>query len=548
MDILKRGAKLSLNTLEMHKLKLYILFIFLPFLAQAQQPKVEAVIDSTRIMIGSQANLTLKATAEGGAKVVFPNTKTIGNFEVLEAYPVDTIEQGDGYALVKQYALTQFDPGRYTIPSLTITVDGRNYTTESLPLEVRDVVVDTAKQQMFDIKPVATQDSEINLWWYLLALVFFALVGWVIWWDIKRRNANKKPEIQLSPIDKAIGGLKRFDHKYTGSTANIKEYYSELTGILRLYIEETVNIPAMESTTSGLMQSLPAAASAKRITLSQDTFTQVESVLKNADMVKFALSRPPSQQLIDDRAVTENIIQTIETAIPEPTQEEIEQTEAYKLAQEHKQKQRKRMMVMAAGAIVVIGTLAVLGSIRLYGYLQENYIGYSTEELWDGEWVKSEYGNPAITINTPKVLERDEIASYLPKETLAQLQEVQMFRYGAPFGDFFVVIKTMNYLPGIQPDVNQVVENTFASWEKQGARNITTAGEQFVADDGFEGIRAYGRLNLGRDNDERFYYEMISFQQLQGLQQVLIMHKDQDEYGIKLADKIKKSIRYKEVR
>src|SRR5687768_10291845 len=99
----------------MQKLKLYIFFIFLPFLAQAQLPRVEAAIDSTRIMLESQANLTLKATAESGAKVVFPNTTTIGNLEVLEAYPVDTIEQGNGYELIKKYALTQFDAGRYTI-------------------------------------------------------------------------------------------------------------------------------------------------------------------------------------------------------------------------------------------------------------------------------------------------------------------------------------------------------------------------------------------------------------------------------------------------
>lgn len=537
-----------LNTLKMHRFKLYILFILISFMAHGQEAKVEAVIDSARIMIGSQANLTLKATAQKGSEVVFPGAKTIGNFEVLEAYPVDTIEQANGYDLLKTYALTQFDAGRYTVPSLTITIDGRNYTTEPLPVEVRDVVVDTTKQKMFDIKPVATQDSEINLWWYLLALLFFALVGMAIWWDVRRRNENRKPVVQLSPIDKAIGGLKKFDYRYNGGVANTKEYYSELTGVLRLYIEETLGVPAMESTTSGLMQALPGVANAKRMTLSQDTYAQIDEVLKNADMVKFALSNPPLQQLSDDRSVTESIIRSIESAIPDPTQEEIEQTEAYKLAQEYKLKQRKRRLIMAAGAIVVIGTLALFGSMRLYSYLQENYIGHSTKELWDGDWVKSEYGNPAITINTPKVLERDEIASYMPKETLAQLQEVQLFRYGVPFGDFFVVIKTMNYLPGIQPNVELVVENTFATWEAQGATNITTAGEKFITDDGFEGIRAYGRLTLSRDNDERFYYEMISFQQLQGLQQVLIMHKDQDEYGIKLADKIKKSLRYKAVR
>jgi len=532
--------------INMRTIKLYIyLLLLLSAPLFGQQKQVLSSLDSTRIKVGSQANLTLKTYVSPDTKVSFPNVKNIGRLEVLESYAVDTIEKGDRYELIKKYGLTQFDSGRYVIPPLEVVINGQAHKTDQFTLEVANVVVDTTKQKMFDIKPVASTEAEGNFWWYLIVLISFLLMGWGIWWDIKRRKGLSKPQLVLSPIDKAMGSLKRLDHSANNVVNIAKEYYSDLTGILRLYIEETTGAPAMESTTAGLMATLPTALQSKRIQVADDIYKSIETVLRNADMVKFALYQPSAQQITDDRALVEQSILTIEKSIPEPTQEEIEQTEAYKLAQAQKQRRRKRSLAVTGVAIAVIGSLAILGSLKLYGYLQENYIGYSTKELWEGEWVKSDYGNPAITISSPKVLRRVDLRGVIPEEEWTRLQEIQIFDYGVPFGDFSMSIRTMNYQPGIQPNIDEVVESTFRRWEQQGATRITTHGERFVTDDKFEGIRAYG--NFTSSNKTRFYYEFISFQQRQGLQQIVIMYPDQDEYGMKIADKIKKSIRYRQV-
>jgi hypothetical protein len=51
----------------------------------------------------------------------------------------------------------------------------------------------------------------------------------------------------------------------------VKEYYSELTDIARNYIEEAIEIPAMESTTSELIVALRAASLKKKMSVSQET-------------------------------------------------------------------------------------------------------------------------------------------------------------------------------------------------------------------------------------------------------------------------------------
>lgn len=534
----------------MHKIKLYILlFILLSASAAGQEKQVIASLDSMQIKVGSQANLTLKTTVKEGSKVVFPQDQFFGQLEVLESYPVDTVEFGDKYQLVKRYGLTQFDSGRYAIPPLSVIIDNRNYKTDPFYLDVINVKVDTTKQKMYDIKPIATHGSSSYFWWYILGFIIVLIAALAIYWNSKRKKNKAKPEIHVTPIERATGSLKRLDHKQLLQKGEIKEYYSELSHIVRTYIETVIEIPALESTTGGLLQNIKAAAARKRMKPDETVYRDLETVLKNADMAKFALMRPADDVVLADRAATERIVHTLDKSIPEPTQEELELTEAYRLQQLKKKQKRKRKILLAACIFVATGTLSFFIFQKFFDYLQENLLGYDTEYLWKGDWVKSEYGNPAITINTPKVLKRKNVAKALPKEVLSNLQEIQVFEYGPQFGSMHINVSTIKFVPGVQADIQQAIEQTVSILEQQGAKNITVNTEIFTLESDQQGVRAYGTLSsskLGGDT-KRYYYEIIYFQQLQGIQQVLIVREDQDEFAIKIAEKIKKSIEFKKV-
>ncbi len=82
--------------------------------------------------------------------------------------------------------------------------------------------------------------------------------------------------------------MNTLEQKELWQKGDVKAYYSELTDIARNYIEEAIAIPAMESTTAELVAGLKAASQKKKMKLSQETIENLERVLKQADLVKFA--------------------------------------------------------------------------------------------------------------------------------------------------------------------------------------------------------------------------------------------------------------------
>ena len=299
----------------MKKLILYFLFSATVF---GQQKQVQTSIDTTKNKIGAEFKLTLKTNVDTLSKVVFPNVKNFGALEVIQSYPIDTIKKNDRYELVKKYGLAQFDSGKYTIPSVRILINSKAFLSDSLRVEVANVEVDTLKQKMYDIKDIAPADNSIGDWWkWLLVLLIIAGLGALVYWYLKKHKEKKEEaEIYKTPIEKATNLLNTLEKKELWQRGEIKEYYSELTDIVRIYIEEAIEVPAMESTTSELIQALKIASLKKKMELSKETIDNLFTVLKQADLVKFAKSKPLDFEITEDRKKIERAIVTLDKSIP----------------------------------------------------------------------------------------------------------------------------------------------------------------------------------------------------------------------------------------
>lgn len=537
----------------MIRTKLYtVLFLLAAITVFGQNKQVQASIDSTKIRIGSQFNLTLKAKVDTSARVNFPEGKTFGSLEVLQSYPIDTIKDGAMYELVKKYGLTQFDSGRYVIPSLPVIINNKSIRTDSLLVEVRNIEVDTLKQKMFDIKPVLEAKSDTAFWYWLLAiLVGLGAAAYGVWWYLKKR---KKPapkaakEVFVSPIEKATIELQNLEKKELLQKGAVKDYYSELTNIARTYIEEAIHVPAMESTTSELIEAMQMAVRKKRMNLTQDTFEQLEKILRTADMVKFAKSRPLDFEIAEDRSRIEKTIVVIDRSIPEEKEEDDLHTHLWLEAQRKKKEKRRRNMIIGGSIAVVL--IAIISSVGVFGmsYLKDNILGHPTKELLEGEWVKSEYGNPGVIIETPKVLKRADVNAMVGKEALASVKDINMFLYGSMFDKFYVLVSTTTFKEPADVDLNATLESTLKAMEAKGASNVLVKSEEFNTDKGITGLRAYGNLSMPdpiTKKPTRAYYEILFFKQAQGLQQVMIQHEEGDEYAMQILERIKKSVELK---
>ncbi|MBE8727347.1 hypothetical protein [Flavobacterium hungaricum] len=536
------------------KFKLYIFLFLLSSAVFAQNKQIETSIDTTKNKIGAEFKLTLKTVVTSTQKVEFPKLKNIGALEVIQSYPIDTVKKDGTYELIKKYGLTQFDSGRYTIPSIKILIDKKPVFSDSLKVEVANVKVDTLQQKMYDIKDITTIDEGIGNWWiYVLIVIAILGIGAFIYWYIKKHQKKKiEEEVYKTPIEKATSLLNNLEQKELVQKGEIKEYYSELTDIARNYIEEAIHIPAMESTTSELILAIRTASTKKKMTLTPETVENLERVLRQADLVKFAKSKPLDFEITEDRNKIQKVILTLDNAIPTENPEEIEDqllNEAQRQKQIQLQLLKKRNArigySVAAVILLLFVTTTFFVATKGFNYVKDNIIGHPSKELLEGEWVKSAYGNPAVLIETPKVLKRMDTQKVLPKEAMALIKEMQLFAYGSMIDNFFITVSTSKFKQPTEIDLSKALEGSLKIIEAQGGQNIIVKQEDFQTNEGIQGVKGYGTmtiLNPQTKTSTKAYYELLLFKQDQGLQQIMILHEEGDTYANEITTRILNSV------
>jgi hypothetical protein len=536
------------------------LVLFLSFLSIAvwSQPKVTTSIDTVKNKIGAEFKLSIKTNVDTLSKVKFPESKFFGALEVLESYKIDTVKKGDRYELIKKYGLTQFDSGKYTIPRIPIIINGKTVYSDSLAIEISDVKVDTLKQKMFDIKDIATVKSPMGNWWiYVLVVIGLIGLGFLIFYLLKNRKPKAKAEVIVykTPIEKATTLLQQLESKELWQKGAVKDYYSELTDIVRNYIEEEIKIPAMESTTSELIEGLRKAAKQKKLKLSNDTVENLEKVLQQADLVKFAKVTPMDYEIEEDKKRISNTIVTIHKSIPEivETEDELalwneQQKEKARLEKLKREKRKKIAIIIGSAAFMILGTLGFFIATKGFDYVKDNLIGHPTKELLEGEWVYSQYGNPGVKIETPKVLMRQDASKILPKNAMALIKEMQIFTYGSMIDDFYVGVSTSTFKEETKIDLEQAAEGSIKIFETQGASNILVKTEEFDTQKGITGRKAYGTLSMVdkvSGKSTKMYYEILIFAQSNGIQQITILQREDDQYAKKIGERMLNSVELK---
>lgn len=534
------------------KSKLYLLLLFTSTLF-AQ--KVTTSINVTKNKIGAEFKLALKTDVDTAAKVSFPELKNFGALEVIESYKIDTVKKGARYELIKKYGLLQFDSGTYVIPRIRVMINGKPSFSDSIKVEVNNISVDTLKQKMHDIKDITQVESPIGSWWlYILFFLAIGVVGYFVFLFIKKRQSKPKVEeiTFKSPLEKATTLLQQLEKKELWQKGEIKNYYSELTNIARNYIEEEINIPAMESTTSELIISLRKAAKEKKLKLSNEIVENLEKVLMQADLVKFAKVKPLNYEIEEDKKRISNSIVTIHKSIPvirenddELTKWNEQQRENDRLAKLKKQKNKRIISIFSSIIVVLFLILSGLIYFKGFDYVKDNLFGNPLKELTEGQWIYSEYGNPGIKIETPEVLTRMEASNTLPKNTAALIKEMQLFTCGSILEDYSVTLSTQTFKKETKLDLDKTAEEYLNMLEAQGAQNILVKTEDFDTQKGISGKKAYGTLTVldsDKEKSTKMYYELLLFSQNGGLQTLLVIYEESNTYGQKIAERMLNSI------
>lgn len=269
---------------------------------KAQQVEYIAEIDTNYIMIGDQIHLRMKVKADPDVTVTFPYFRDtlIKGVEIISGPRRDSIPEKDGRVLYQEsYLITAFDTGVYVIPELPIRIEKQDYAnvlrTEPLHLIVNTFVVEDEKGNYDIYMPVDAPwtFSEIlpYLLWGLLGLVVIAGIVLLIIRIRSRKPlfvTEKPPVPPYVLVIQALDGIKEEKPWQYGKT---KEYYTQLTEALRVYMEGELDVPAMEQTSYEILQALEQVEEVQ----SEDR-RKLAGLLETADLVKFAKASPLSDE------------------------------------------------------------------------------------------------------------------------------------------------------------------------------------------------------------------------------------------------------------
>lgn len=278
-------------------LALIAFFILAGTRASAQVVTVEAKIDSLQILIGEQARIQLQVAMNNEQQAVFPQfiDTLVHGIEVLEASKIDTqyVNNKQRVLLTREYTITSFDSALYYIPPIPVQVDNVEYLSKALALKVYSVPVDTLNPDVFfqhkDIMkaPFAWAD-----WWLVIVLcVLFVPFVLLLIYLSKRLRDNKpiirkvKVEPKLPPHVLAMQHIEKVKEEKAWQKGELKEYYTELTDSIRLYIKDRFGFNALEMTSSEIIDKLLEIKN-------KDEIKALKELFMTSDLVKFAKHNP----------------------------------------------------------------------------------------------------------------------------------------------------------------------------------------------------------------------------------------------------------------
>ncbi|MGE5297334.1 MAG: DUF4381 family protein [Solirubrobacterales bacterium] len=263
---------------------------------------VHVRLDKTKLTIADTVLLQFEATLQSGYKIDMPKVdKVLENFGIVDWDDLGSkLDAKNNVVTTYQYRLEPFLSGNYEIPAFTFVFHDANdpngtheLASEPIPVEVTSLLGDQrAKLVIEDIEGVVEMPKPVSWWWFwALGAVVIAAVpaGWLL---LRNRRARQVVRIFKSAHEVAYLRLKALVAANFVEKGQIKEFYEQISGILRHYIEDRFSLHAPDRTTEEFLSELRFTE-----TLASADKHVLEEFLTHCDLVKFAKHEPTTEQI-----------------------------------------------------------------------------------------------------------------------------------------------------------------------------------------------------------------------------------------------------------
>lgn len=262
------------------------LFIFIGFANLMYGQKFSLYSDTTRLRIGEQTVLHLEFVSTN-SNWILPNfTDTVGALDVVDPGKWDTVLQRDEMTVSREVRVTAFDTGYYAIQPFKAYRDTDTLLTEGLFFEV--LPVDSILETPYDIKnpldaPKTIWEKLLDGYVYgILPLAAIMTLYYLYTRFARKTEKTDESEVSVSPEEWIVKAFNDMERNAIWSSQPPKQYYDQLTDVLRYFIDRKYSYRTTEMVTDEIEIVL------RDIEPFEKHFDELISLLRKADRAKFA--------------------------------------------------------------------------------------------------------------------------------------------------------------------------------------------------------------------------------------------------------------------
>ena len=268
------------------------------------------------VTMGDEIRVLVQVTRLQGFSIEPPAPADLKPFEVKSVRRLPSVEERGISQENFELIITAFKIGDFKIPPVRISYtdpsgDPGDLTTPPIDVKVVGVIKDAGK----DIRPIK---NVVSLAPGLLRTLILGGLAFILSLILAVRTLLRRkkktvvdPESYLPAHERAFLEIERLQQKGWNPAGKIKEHYSEISGILKRYLERRYTMQTLDLTTSEILALL------RERDFDLAIRDGVKEILEASDLVKFANWVPPrnlSDELIKKLSNLVDRTKEIETA------------------------------------------------------------------------------------------------------------------------------------------------------------------------------------------------------------------------------------------
>lgn len=291
--------------MRLFSLKLFLFFFLIvsirSYSGEENRILISSSVDRSRIKIGDLIKYNVKVIHDRDIEVKMPGMAVnLGGFEIRDYEEYEPEKKGKKIITEVEYIISTFTTGKFIIPPLSVLYTlPEDSLTKKMSTRKIDIIVESIKpSEDGDIKDIKPPVEMPYLWWQawgkwtVFGCAFLLIIaGYMIY---RKKKMGKpilfrSPQPLRPPHETALEALDKLRDSELLTNGRIKEYYIELSEIIRHYFEGRYYIPALEMTSGEVLSEFV------NIEMKDEIYDLCKSLLIQSDMAKFAKMIPSAE-------------------------------------------------------------------------------------------------------------------------------------------------------------------------------------------------------------------------------------------------------------